>query len=109
MNVDVFSFLPKSREKVVIRFRFLSILYIPIRKMAMAARIATISRKTNETEIEVSINLDCQPGSASEQIIDVSTGIGFLDHVRFFHQNLAFFFLVHSRRDLRIQSTGVHA
>jgi imidazoleglycerol-phosphate dehydratase len=48
----------------------------------MSDRTATISRKTNETEIEVHINLDCQPGSASQQIIDISTGIGFLDHVR---------------------------
>ncbi|THH20375.1 hypothetical protein EW146_g971 [Bondarzewia mesenterica] len=47
----------------------------------MAERKASISRKTNETEIEVSINLDCQPGSASQQVIEVSTGIGFLDHV----------------------------
>ncbi|KAI0273653.1 IGPD-domain-containing protein [Gloeopeniophorella convolvens] len=47
----------------------------------MAARTATISRKTNETQIEVSINLDCQPGSASEQVIDIATGIGFLDHM----------------------------
>jgi imidazoleglycerol-phosphate dehydratase len=49
----------------------------------MSDRTATISRKTNETEIEVYINLDCQPGSASQQIINISTGIGFLDHVRF--------------------------
>jgi imidazoleglycerol-phosphate dehydratase len=49
----------------------------------MSDRTATLSRKTNETEIEVYINLDCQPGSASQQIIDISTGIGFLDHVRF--------------------------
>jgi imidazoleglycerol-phosphate dehydratase len=49
----------------------------------MSDRTAALSRKTNETEIEVYINLDCQPGSASQQIIDISTGIGFLDHVRF--------------------------
>jgi imidazoleglycerol phosphate dehydratase HisB len=48
----------------------------------MSDRTATISRKTNETEIEVYVNLDCQPGSASPQVINVSTGIGFLDHVR---------------------------
>ncbi|TFY65497.1 hypothetical protein EVG20_g5569 [Dentipellis fragilis] len=47
----------------------------------MAERKATLQRKTNETEIEVSINLDCQPGSASAQVIDISTGIGFLDHM----------------------------
>ena len=47
----------------------------------MEARTATIKRKTNETEIEVHINLDCQPGSQHAQVIDISTGIGFLDHV----------------------------
>ncbi|TCD66690.1 imidazoleglycerol-phosphate dehydratase [Steccherinum ochraceum] len=46
----------------------------------MAARTARVERKTNETQIEVFINLDCQPGSGSKQEIDVSTGIGFLDH-----------------------------
>ena len=45
------------------------------------SRQATISRKTSETEIEVSIDLDCAPGSAKAQEISVSTGIGFLDHV----------------------------
>jgi hypothetical protein len=48
----------------------------------MAARTATISRNTNETQIEVSIDLDCAPGSANAQVIEISTGIGFLDHVR---------------------------
>lgn len=47
----------------------------------MAARTAQIERKTNETHIEVSINLDCQPGSGNVQEISISTGIGFLDHV----------------------------
>ncbi|KAH9079435.1 IGPD-domain-containing protein [Lactarius deliciosus] len=50
--------------------------------MTTTARTATISRKTNETEIEVYIDLDSQPGSASQQVINISTGIGFLDHVR---------------------------
>ena len=52
--------------------------------MATTDRTAKVSRKTNETEIEVYINLDCQPSSASasQQTIDISTGIGFLDHVR---------------------------
>jgi imidazoleglycerol-phosphate dehydratase len=48
----------------------------------MAARTATVSRKTSETEIELSLNLDCGPGAADAQVINVSTGIGFLDHVR---------------------------
>ena len=47
----------------------------------MTARTATISRKTNETQIEVFVSLDCAPGSGQTQNIDVSTGIGFLDHV----------------------------
>ena len=47
----------------------------------MSARQATISRKTSETEVEVTINLDTQPGSGFDQVINVSTGIGFLDHV----------------------------
>ena len=45
------------------------------------SRQASVSRKTNETEIEVFIDLDCQPGSNVAQVIDVSTGIGFLDHM----------------------------
>lgn len=44
-------------------------------------RQATISRKTNETSIEVYLDLDCAPGSAVAQEIEISTGIGFLDHV----------------------------
>ncbi|KAL9715010.1 imidazoleglycerol-phosphate dehydratase [Leucoagaricus gongylophorus] len=44
-------------------------------------RQATISRKTSETEIEVFIDLDCVPGANVKQTIDVSTGIGFLDHM----------------------------
>lgn len=47
----------------------------------MTARTATISRKTNETQIEVFLSLDCSPGSGQAQNIDISTGIGFLDHV----------------------------
>lgn len=43
-------------------------------------RTATVSRKTSETEIEVTIELDCNPG-LKKQVIDVSTGIGFLDHM----------------------------
>ncbi|KAI9466234.1 IGPD-domain-containing protein [Lactarius psammicola] len=49
--------------------------------MTTTARTATISRKTNETEINVSIDLDSQPGSTSQQVIKISTGIGFLDHM----------------------------
>ncbi|KAJ1309608.1 hypothetical protein OPQ81_006380 [Rhizoctonia solani] len=44
------------------------------------ARSATVSRKTSETDIQVTLALDCNPG-LSNQTIDVSTGIGFLDHM----------------------------
>ncbi|KAI9065119.1 IGPD-domain-containing protein [Trametes sanguinea] len=47
----------------------------------MQARTAVVERKTAETEIYCAINLDCQPGSGNKQEIEVSTGIGFLDHM----------------------------
>lgn len=45
-------------------------------------RTAQIQRETNETKIDVSINLDPDPMVGSKQEINVSTGIGFLNHVR---------------------------
>ena len=55
------------------------------------ARVATVSRKTNETDIHVDLNLDAVPGSGITQVIKVNTGIGFLDHVTRFalHLNLS--------------------
>ncbi|KIY64531.1 IGPD-domain-containing protein [Cylindrobasidium torrendii FP15055 ss-10] len=44
-------------------------------------RRATVSRSTSETKIEVDLSLDCAPGSGVAQVIDVKTGIGFLDHM----------------------------
>ena len=41
----------------------------------MSQRMATRARKTKETSIEVGVNLD---GTGD---YDVSTGIGFLDHM----------------------------
>lgn len=40
-------------------------------------RTASLDRKTNETDIKVSINLD----DKFDQKININTGIGFLDHV----------------------------
>lgn len=57
------------------------------------ARTATVSRKTKETEIEASINLD---GTGT---YDVSTGIGFLDHML---EQLS----KHSLIDIRLRAKG---
>ena len=56
-------------------------------------RTAEISRKTNETQIEIALDLD---GSGTHQI---STGIGFLDHML---THLA----VHGLFDLSVQASG---
>jgi imidazoleglycerol phosphate dehydratase HisB len=45
--------------------------------MEPTPRTAEVVRKTNETDIKLSLNLD----SKFDQQIDISTGIGFLDHV----------------------------
>jgi imidazoleglycerol-phosphate dehydratase len=59
----------------------------------MTKRIATIQRKTMETQIELTINLD---GEGNGQI---STGIGFLDHMLHILARHALF-------DLIIKATG---
>lgn len=59
----------------------------------MTARTATVSRQTNETVIQLALNLD---GSGRAKI---STGIGFLDHML---TALA----VHGRLDLELSCTG---
>ncbi|KAI9446434.1 IGPD-domain-containing protein [Lactarius indigo] len=74
--------------------------------MTTAARTATISRKTNETEIEVYINLDSQPGSASQQVINISTGIGFLDHDTAIALGTAFKQALGEVRGIRRYGTG---
>ena len=56
-------------------------------------RTATIERKTKETEIEITIDLD---GSGA---FDVETGIGFLDHML---EQLA----RHSLMDLTVRAKG---
>lgn len=45
-----------------------------------AIRTATVSRETSETSIKCTLTLDVVPG-VHKQEINVSTGIGFLDHV----------------------------
>ena len=57
------------------------------------ARSATIVRKTKETQIELSLELDGQ-GAAS-----VATGVGFLDH-------MLELFSHHGRFDLNVRATG---
>ncbi|KAL7417322.1 imidazoleglycerol-phosphate dehydatase [Mrakia frigida] len=47
---------------------------------AFPQRVATVTRNTNETQIVCSIGLDHTPG-LDVQVIDVQTGIGFLDHM----------------------------
>lgn len=44
------------------------------------SRTATVERVTGETQITCTIDLDHTPG-VTKQVIEVSTGIGFLDHV----------------------------
>jgi len=56
-------------------------------------RTATITRKTDETDIEISLNLD---GSGKH---DVATGVGFLDHML---THIA----VHGLFDLTVKATG---
>jgi imidazoleglycerol-phosphate dehydratase len=56
-------------------------------------RTATISRKTNETDIELTLSLD---GSG---LHDIATGVGFLDHML---AQLA----VHGLFDLHLRATG---
>jgi imidazoleglycerol-phosphate dehydratase len=56
-------------------------------------RAATVKRKTNETDIEVVINLDGTGASA------IATGIGFLDH-------MLDLLARHSRIDLKVRAQG---
>jgi imidazoleglycerol-phosphate dehydratase len=56
-------------------------------------RIATLERKTSETQVHVTLNLD---GSGQN---DVSTGVGFLDHLL---RHVA----VHGLFDLTVRATG---
>lgn len=64
-----------------------------ILRIAAAMRTGTISRKTSETSIDVEVNLD---GSG---VYEVSTGIGFLDHML---EQLS----RHSLIDLKVKAVG---
>lgn len=61
--------------------------------MAKQARTATVTRKTGETDIEVTLNLD-GTGQAN-----IATGVGFLDHM--LHALAR-----HARFDLTVQASG---
>ncbi|MFD1419301.1 imidazoleglycerol-phosphate dehydratase HisB [Companilactobacillus keshanensis] len=60
-------------------------------------RQATIERKTKETQIKISLNLDEQSG------IDIDTGIGFLDHMlNLFAKHGRFGLVVKAHGDLNV-------
>jgi imidazoleglycerol-phosphate dehydratase len=61
--------------------------------LTKSSRTATISRKTGETDIQISLNLD---GSGQADIV---TGVGFLDH-------LLHALARHARFDLKVRATG---
>ncbi|KDE06281.1 imidazoleglycerol-phosphate dehydratase [Microbotryum lychnidis-dioicae p1A1 Lamole] len=65
--------------------------------MSRTIRSASISRKTNETDIAITLTLDVAVGAAQE--INISTGIGFLDHM---YHALA----KHSKMSLTIKCKG---
>ena len=60
-----------------------------VTQTSMSRRAAAVSRKTAETDINVELLLDIptisgdgdDPQQQMQQIIEVDTGIGFLDHV----------------------------
>ncbi|CCD96491.1 imidazoleglycerol-phosphate dehydratase [Bradyrhizobium sp. ORS 375] len=56
-------------------------------------RSATIKRKTKETDIEVSVNLD------GTGVVDIATGIGFFDH-------MLDLLARHSRIDMTVKAVG---
>jgi imidazoleglycerol-phosphate dehydratase len=65
--------------------------------MTVASRVATIDRKTNETQVSVSLGLD---GSGKA---DVQTGVGFLDHVlELFARHALFDLTVRCEGDLHV-------
>ena len=67
--------------------------YTPETPKESVMRTATVERKTRETEIAVSLDLD---GTGES---DIDTGIGFLDH-------MLESFSRHSMIDLKVRATG---
>ena len=61
--------------------------------MPVSTRTASIERRTGETSIELILNID---GSG---MVDIATGIGFLDH-------MLHLFARHGLFDLRVRATG---
>ncbi|NJN94666.1 MAG: imidazoleglycerol-phosphate dehydratase HisB [Anaerolineales bacterium] len=61
--------------------------------MTPSPRTATVTRKTGETDIEITLNLD---GSGQA---DIATGVGFLDHM--LHALAR-----HARFDLKVRASG---
>ncbi|KAG9048759.1 imidazoleglycerol-phosphate dehydratase [Tulasnella sp. UAMH 9824] len=68
-------------------------------------RTASITRKTNETDIQVTLTLDSDPTSSSQNI-QVSTGIGFLDHDSAIALGTAFKQAMGEIRGIRRYGTG---
>ena len=60
-------------------------------------RQASVSRKTSETEIEVDLCLDHAFSESEKQVIEVSTGIGFLDHVNYPSRSSILFISLHDQ------------
>ena len=61
--------------------------------LSFASRTAVVSRKTGETDIEISLNID---GSGQAEI---STGVGFFDH-------MLYALARHARFDLTVRAVG---
>jgi imidazoleglycerol-phosphate dehydratase len=80
-----------SEIKALLRFQILANYLRAI--IAASMRIGTISRKTNETSIDVTVNLD------GTGVYEISTGIGFLDHML---EQLS----RHSLIDLKVKAIG---
>ena len=64
-----------------------------IKRMSTFMRTATIKRKTKETDIQVSVNLD------GTGVSDVATGVGFFDH-------MLDLLARHSRIDITVKAVG---